>query len=38
MLNNDTWDLGMTEIIILTIMVLLLVFSLWFFSKLLKRK
>lgn len=38
MLNNDSWDLGMTEIIILTIMVLLLVFSLWFFSKLLKRK
>lgn len=38
MLNNDSWDLGVTEIVILIIMVLILVFSLWFFSKLLKRK
>jgi len=38
MLNNSTWDIGTTEIIILTIMVTILVFSLWFFSKLLKRK
>lgn len=38
MLNNDSWDLGVTEIIILSIMVFILVFAFWFFSKLLRRK
>ncbi len=38
MLNNDTWNLGTNEIIILCILIVIVVFFFWLFSKLLKRK
>ncbi len=38
MLNNDTWSLGLTEILILAILVIILAFFAYIFKKLLRRK
>lgn len=38
MLNNDTWNIGTNEIIIVLILVVILIFFGYLFSKLLKRK
>ncbi len=38
MLNNDTWSLGLPEILILAILVIILAFFAYIFKKLLRRK
>ncbi len=37
-LNNDSWNLGISEVLILLILVLILAFFFYIFRKLLKRK
>lgn len=38
MLNNDTWHIGTAEVIILFILVVIILFFAYIFSRLLKRK
>ncbi|WP_256962494.1 hypothetical protein [Sphingobacterium cellulitidis] len=37
-LNNDTWNLGTSEILILVIMLVILIFLFWIISKIMKTK